>query len=134
MIIGELKGQVDKIWLSFTAGGLSNPLTVIEQFTYLLFIRRLDETQLLEEKKANMIGTVIDNPIFTKEQSDLRWNRFKDRDPETMFDLFTKPRGNRPTVFDHMKELNGRAGAFSRYMKGATVKRNKIQGRVANST
>jgi type I restriction enzyme M protein len=120
MIIGELKSQVDKIWLSFTAGGLSNPLTVIEQFTYLLFIRRLDETQLLEEKKANMIGTTIENTIFTEEQSDLRWNRFKDRDPETMFDLFTKARGDQPTVFDHMKELNGRAGAFSRYMKGAT--------------
>ena len=116
MIIGELKSQVDKIWLSFTAGGLSNPLTVIEQFTYLLFIRRLDETQLLEEKKANMIGTAIEKPIFTEEQSNLRWNRFKDRDPETMFNLFTKPDG----VFDHMKKLNGHAGAFSRYMKDAT--------------
>jgi len=120
MIIGELKSQVDKIWLSFTAGGLANPLTVIEQFTYLLFIRRLDETQLLEEKKANMIGTPIEKPLFTAEQSDLRWNRFKDKDPETMFDLFTKSRGDRPTVFEHMKELNGQAGAFSRYMKGAT--------------
>ena len=116
MIIGELKGQVDKIWLSFTAGGLSNPLTVIEQFTYLLFIRRLDEIQLLEEKKANMIGTAIEKPIFTEEQSNLRWNRFKDKDPETMFNLFTKPDG----VFDHMKKLNGQAGAFSRYMKDAT--------------
>ena len=94
MIIGALKSQVDKIWLSFTAGGLSNPLTVIGQFTYLLFIRRLDE------KKANMIGSVVDKPIFTEEQSDLRWNRFKDRDPETMFELFTKPRGNRPTILD----------------------------------
>jgi type I restriction enzyme M protein len=120
MIIGELKSQVDKIWLAFAAGGLANPLTVIEQFTYLLFIRRLDETQLLEEKKANMIGTSIENPIFTEEQTDLRWNRLKDKDPETMFDLFTKPQGDQPTVFEHMKELNGKAGAFSRYMKGAT--------------
>ena len=119
MIIGELKSQVDKIWLSFTAGGLSNPLTVIEQFTYLLFIRRLDEIQLLQEKKANMIGSVMDKPIFTEAQSDLRWNRFKDRDPETMFALFTKARGDQPTVFEHMKELNGQAGAFSRYMKDA---------------
>ena len=51
MITGEIKSQVDKIWESFWTGGVSNPLTVIEQFTYLLFIRRLDETQLLEEKK-----------------------------------------------------------------------------------
>jgi type I restriction enzyme M protein len=77
MIIGELKSQVDKIWLSFAAGGLSNPLTVIEQFTYLLFIRRLDETQLLEEKKANMIGTTIEKPILTREQRGLRWNKSK---------------------------------------------------------
>jgi type I restriction enzyme M protein len=51
MITGELKSQVDKIWESFWIGGISNPLTVIEKFTYLLFIRRLDETQMLEEKK-----------------------------------------------------------------------------------
>lgn len=67
-----------------------------------------------------MIGTPIEKPLFTAEQSDLRWNRFKDKDPETMFDLFTKSQGDRPTVFEHMKELNGQAGAFSRYMKGAT--------------
>jgi type I restriction enzyme M protein len=52
MITGELKSHVDKIWESFWIGGVSNSFTVIEQFTYLLFIRRLDETQLLEEKKA----------------------------------------------------------------------------------
>jgi len=56
MINGELKSQVDKIWEAFWTGGISNPLTVIEQFTFLLFLRRIDERQLLEEKKANMIG------------------------------------------------------------------------------
>ena len=56
MITGELKSQVDKIWESFWTGGISNPLSVIEQFAYLLFIRRLDEMQLLEEKKANTVG------------------------------------------------------------------------------
>ena len=56
MITGELKSQVDKVWEAFWTGGVSNPLSVIEQFTYLLFVRRLDERQLLEEKKANMIG------------------------------------------------------------------------------
>ena len=55
MITGELKSQVDKIWEAFD-GGISNPLSVIEQFTYLLFIRRLDERQLLEENKANTTG------------------------------------------------------------------------------
>ncbi|MEN8134459.1 MAG: class I SAM-dependent DNA methyltransferase [Thermodesulfobacteriota bacterium] len=120
MITGELKSQVDKIWESFWTGGISNPLTVIEQFTYLLFIRRLDEIQLLAEKKANLIDSAIKDPVFTAEQKDLRWNVFKNKDPETMFNLFTKPQRDIPTVFDHMKELNGRAGAFSQYMKGAT--------------
>ncbi len=59
MITGELKSQVDKIWGSFWTGGISNPLTVIEQFTFLLFLRRIDESQLLEEKKANMMGTSV---------------------------------------------------------------------------
>ena len=61
MITGELKSQVDKIWEAFWTGGISNPLSVIEQFTYLLFIRRLDERQLLEEKKANTVGVPIQN-------------------------------------------------------------------------
>lgn len=67
MITGDLKSQVDKIWDSFATGGVSNPLTVIEQFTYLLFLRRLDETQLKEEKKSAMIKKPIVNPIFTEE-------------------------------------------------------------------
>ena len=56
MITGTIKSQVDKIWEAFWTGGISNPLTVIEQFTYLLFIRRLDEKQLLKEKQANLVG------------------------------------------------------------------------------
>jgi len=96
MVTGELKSQVDKIWNAFWTGGISNPLTVIEQFTYLLFIRRLDEIQLLEEKKANMISNDIKDPIFTQSQKPLRWNVFKNNDPETMFDLFTKPQVEPP--------------------------------------
>lgn len=120
MVTGELKSQVDKIWQAFWTGGISNPLTVIEQFTYLLFIRRLDEIQLLEEKKANMIGIPVEKPIFTESQSALRWNVFKNKDPETMFNLFTKPQVDGLTVFEHMKNLNGKAGIFTTYMKGAT--------------
>ena len=56
MITGELKSQVDKIWEAFLTGSTSNPLTVIEQFTFSLSLRRLDERQLLEEKKVNIIG------------------------------------------------------------------------------
>jgi type I restriction enzyme M protein len=120
MITGELKSQVDKIWESFWTGGVSNPLTVIEQFTYLLFIRRLDETQLLEEKKANMIKKPISTIIFTPEQQELRWSSFKNKDPQTMFDLFTKAQVDGLTVFDHMKQVGNNVGVFAQYMKGAT--------------
>ena len=91
MITGELKSQVDKIWDAFATGGISNPLSVIEQFTYLLFIRRMDERQLLEEKKANTVGIPIKNILFTEAQKELRWSSFKNKDPETMFEVFTKP-------------------------------------------
>jgi type I restriction enzyme M protein len=120
MITGEIKSQVDKVWESFWTGGVSNPLTVIEQFTYLLFIRRLDETQLLEEKKANMIGQPIGNVLFSPNQQELRWSSFKNKDPQTMFDLFTRPSIGGVTVFDHMKEVGAEVGVFAQYMKGAT--------------
>lgn len=120
MITGEIKSQVDKIWESFWTGGVSNPLTVIEQFTYLLFIRRLDETQLLEEKKAAMIKKAISNAIFTEEQKEIRWSSFKNKEPQTMFDLFTKPIVGGISVFDHMKQVGAENGVFAKYMSGAT--------------
>lgn len=120
MITGELKAQVDKIWESFWTGGVSNPLTVIEQFTYLLFIRRLDETQLLEEKKAAMIKKPVTNVIFTEEQAELRWSSFKNKEPQAMFDLFTKLTVNELSVFEHMKQVGDTVGVFAQYMKGAT--------------
>jgi len=120
MITGELKSQVDKIWEAFWTGGISNPLTVIEQFTYLLFIRRLDERQLLEEKKANIAGIPIQNEIYSSAEKELRWSSFKHKDPQTLFDLFTKPQVNGLTVFEHMKEIGEGAGVFAQYMKGAT--------------
>ncbi len=120
MITGELKSQVDKIWEAFWTGGTSNPLTVIEQFTYLLFLRRLDERQQLEEKKASMMGIPLENPLYAEEEKELRWNSFKNRDPESMFELFTKPVVNDKSAFDHMKEVGNAAGVFAEYMKGAT--------------
>lgn len=121
MITGELKSQVDKVWNAFWTGGISNPLTVIEQFTYLLFIRRMDERQLLEEKKANITGKAQEHPLYTTDQKQLRWSSFKDKDPEVMFDLFTRVTSDRTqTVFDHMKEVGSKGGVFAEYMKGAT--------------
>ncbi|MBL1353599.1 MAG: SAM-dependent DNA methyltransferase [Zetaproteobacteria bacterium] len=120
MMTGELKSQVDKIWQAFWTGGISNPLTVIEQFTFLLFLRRLDESQLLEEKKANLIGSEIVSPLYPAEHEAFRWHTFKHNDPETMFDLFSKPSADGLTVFEHMKQLGSGAGIFAQYMKGAT--------------
>lgn len=119
MITGDLKSQVDKIWETFWSGGISNPLTVIEQFTYLLFIRRLDEMQLLEEKKANTVGIPVKNEIFTPSQKELRWSSFKNKDPEAMYNLFTKPMVEELTVFDHMKQVGHTAGIFADFMKNA---------------
>ncbi|MDB2408344.1 type I restriction-modification system subunit M N-terminal domain-containing protein [Crocinitomicaceae bacterium] len=84
MITGELKSQVDKIWDVFASGGVANPISVIEQFTFLLFIRRLDERQLKEEANANLLGTEMEVEIFTPEQKALRWHSFKNVDPQTM--------------------------------------------------
>ena len=119
MITGEIKGQVDKIWESFWTGGVSNPMTVIEQFTYLLFLRRLDETQLLEEKKASLIKQPVTNLLFTPEQQELRWSSFKNIEPQAMFDLFTRPSAGGLSVFEHMKEVGSEVGVFAKYMKGA---------------
>jgi len=59
MITGDIKSQVDGVWNAFAAGGVVNPLTVIEQMNYLIFIRRLDERQQLQENKANLAGIPI---------------------------------------------------------------------------
>lgn len=56
MITGELKSQIDRIWNDFWTGGISNPLTVIEQFTYLIFLKQLDDKQILIEKEIAMLG------------------------------------------------------------------------------
>jgi type I restriction enzyme M protein len=120
MITGKLKSQVDKIWESFWTGGISNPLSIIEQFTYLLFIRRLDERQLLVENKANTLGISIQNVIFTPQQKELRWSSFKNKDPESMFEMFTKPIVDGMTVFDHMKQVGDAAGVFAEFMSKST--------------
>ena len=124
MITGELKSQVDKIWESFWSGGVANPLTVIEQMTYLIFLRRLDERQQLEEKKANIVGIPVKKVFYEPQHQLFRWDNFKNKDPEEMFELFTRGQDvgeeETLTVFEHMKQLGEVAGVFSEHMKGAT--------------
>ena len=66
MLTNEIRNQIDQIWNAFWSGGISNPLEVIEQITYLIFIKRLDELQTLEELKATrQVGAVSDLPNST---------------------------------------------------------------------
>jgi type I restriction enzyme M protein len=99
MLTGDKRTQIDKIWNAFWTGGVSNPLTVIEQITYLLFIKRLDELQDGKEAKAQGLNLPIESPIFTEVQKEIRWQNFKDLDAEALYKLFTKENG----VFDFMK-------------------------------
>lgn len=116
MITGDLKSQIDKVWEAFWTGGLSNPITVIEQMTYLLFIRRLDELQTQKESKANLLKQPIEDPLYTIEENELRWSHFKNMDPEVMHRMFTKNEG----VFDYLRNVGNRSAAYSKFMKGAT--------------
>jgi len=115
MITGELKSKVDHIWDTMWSGGISNPLSVIEQLTYLLFIKRLDEIQTLKEHKAARTKTSIEEPVFGAKQNSLRWSRFKDLAPEQMFETV------RDDVFPFMKSLgNGTANStYTAHMKDA---------------
>jgi type I restriction enzyme M protein len=88
MLNASLKSQIDKIWVTFWSGGISNPLTVIEQITYLLFVRRLDELQVREENKTRYTGT-LQKPIYQPDEQPLRWSVFKDLEAENMFDQIT---------------------------------------------
>jgi type I restriction enzyme M protein len=99
MITGEIKSKVDSIWNTMWAGGIANPLSVIEQLTYLLFIKRLDELQTLKEAKANRTKQPIEDPIFSPKQANLRWSRFKEEAPEDMFATV------RDEVFPFIKSL-----------------------------
>jgi type I restriction enzyme M protein len=91
MLTGELRSQVDAIWNAFWSGGISNPLEVLEQITYLLFIRRLDDAHSLEESKAIVLGQPMAKRIFPvgvdakgRPYSDLRWSHFKHFAPAEM--------------------------------------------------
>ena len=87
MITGEIRNQIDRIWDAFWSGGISNPMEVIEQMTYLLFIKRLDELHTAREKKANRLKRPIENPLFNKKQQRLRWSRFKSLgSPQKMYE------------------------------------------------
>ncbi|MCP5346203.1 MAG: type I restriction-modification system subunit M N-terminal domain-containing protein [Pseudomonadales bacterium] len=120
MITDEIKSKVDRIWDTMWSGGISNPLSVIEQLTYLLFIKRLDEIHTLKEAKAARTGKPIEDPIFGPGQDRLRWSRFKETAPEVIFETV------RDDVFPFIKTLGNRgeqdgeaASTYTHHMKDA---------------
>lgn len=91
MVTGEIKNKVDKIWLDIWAGGITNPITVVEQLTYLMFIRSLDEKELETEELENMTGETM-SKIFPQTESgqSMRWSRFKESDPRIIFEILSQ--------------------------------------------
>jgi hypothetical protein len=95
MITGELRSKVDRLWDAFWSGGIANPLEVIEQITYLMFIRRLDDMQVARENKAARTGKPIENPIYAEDdEQNLRWSRFTNEHhhPGRCLSLAARPR------------------------------------------
>ena len=138
MITGAIKNKVDKIWTDIWAGGITNPLTVIEQLTYLMFIRSLDEKELETEEFENMSGEKMDK-IFPQSLigQSMRWSKFKNDDPRDIYDVISQrvfpaiknmKHGRLPdfTPQGEMIEIAGGGGdgaekdtAFARYMSDA---------------
>jgi type I restriction enzyme M protein len=122
MLTGELRNKIDAIWNDFWSGGLSNPLQVIEQITYLIFIKRLDEMQELEERKATTLGRPIERRIFPEGRDekgepyeDLRWSHFKNFAAPEMFRVVYEH------VFPFLRALNGQSGAYATHMRDARL-------------
>ena len=117
MITGELKTKVDGIWDIFWSNGVSNPLTVIEQLTYLMFIKILDDNETRREKNAELLGESVANPIFDAEHQNCRWHIFRNYEPEAMYENMVQ------NVFPFIKgELgSSKDTAFAKYMKDAIL-------------
>lgn len=126
----ELKSKIDQLWNKFWSGGISNPLTAIEQITYLLFMKRLDELDLKRQADAEWTGEGYTSKFvgkwippearsqpepekFAIDRHSLRWSEFKRMPAETMLQhVQTK-------VFPFLKDLNGSESNFTHHMKNA---------------
>lgn len=125
MITGELKNKIDSLWDIFAAGGVTNPLDVIEQMTYLMFIHDLDEADNTHAKEAVMLGLPYKS-IFTDsvrigdrtvDGSQLKWSVFRDFPAGRMYSVMQE------MVFPFIKNLHGnKESAYSKYMADAIFK------------
>ena len=124
MITGAIKSQVDQIWNAFWSGGISNPLEVMEQITYLLFLRRLDDLHTLEENKSARLKVPMARRVFPEGRDDigkgggllfddLRWSRFKHQAPAEMYAVVGEH------VFPFLRTLGGDDSTYAHHMKDA---------------
>ena len=126
MITGEIKNRIDGIWDAFWTGGITNSITILEQMTYLFFMKMLDDAQLKKEATASVFGVEISDPVFGKDMwhnpdtdkdvpyETLRWNVFKNYEPTKMFNIV------RNDVFPFIKNLNNSSSSsYSKFMKEA---------------
>jgi len=115
MITGELKNKVDRIWEMFWTGGLTNPLDVIEQITYLMFIRDLDEMDNTGKKDSVMLGLDYKSIFENKEQ--LKWSSLRDKPAEDMYKIM------QGEIFPFIKTLHADKGStYAKYMDDAIFK------------
>lgn len=125
MITGELKNRIDRIWEVFWTGGITNPLDVIEQLTYLMFIRDLDDSDNRRAKESAMLGLPYQS-IFagevkigdrTIDGTQLKWSVFRDFPAQKMYNVVQEQ------VFPFIKNLHGnKESAYSQYMQDAIFK------------
>jgi len=124
MITGELKNKIDSLWDTFWTGGITNPLTVVEQITYLMFIHDLDDRVNAKAASMMMVGNDYDSIFkgtFKIENQDVdknqfRWSVFKDLPPQKMYDIVSKG------VFPFIKQLHpDKESAYAKYMNEAVL-------------
>ena len=115
MITGELRNQVDKLWTEFWTGGITNPLMVIEQISFLMFARLLDIRETREEKKSRRTKKSF-KQIFPENKQDLRWSHFNKMTPADKMLVHVRDK-----VFPHFKEVILNGGALGEYMKDAQL-------------
>jgi type I restriction enzyme M protein len=114
MITGTLEARIDRLWLEFHTSGVTNPLSVIEQISYLVFLRLLDRLETCEEQQALRCGRPFRGRFSSREQG-LRWSRFRDLPGEQMLDLV------RTQAFPHLQRLGQPDSTFARYLEDAVL-------------
>lgn len=115
MVTGELKNKINALWEIFWTGGITNPLDVVEQMTYLMFIHDLDETDSRKAKESVMLG--LSHRSIFEGNSQLKWSVFHDFPAGKMYTVVQEQ------VFPFIKNLHGDKGsAYAKYMDDAIFK------------